>query len=281
MFGLSTTNHWAITFGVLGNVISFMVYLAPAPTFWRVYRKKSTEGFQSIPYIVALFSAMLWIYYALIKTESEFLLTINGLGCIIETIYIIIYLIYAPKEAKVSTVKLLLLLNVGIFGLIVLVSLVFAKGADRVTSLGWMCVGFSVLVFVAPLSIIRLVIKTKSVEFMPFSLSLFLTLSAVTWFLYGFLSHDKYIAIPNVLGFAFGLIQMVLYTVYMDAKKTKPVVEEHDVPEHIINMVKIGVEVYPIDANKEEGGDYNKECELTNNGTNKENTTGPHEEAEV
>lgn len=41
----------------------------------------------------------------------------------------------------------------------------------------------------------RKVIKTKSVEFMPFMLSFFLTLCAIMWFFYGFLIRDYYIAV--------------------------------------------------------------------------------------
>uniref|UniRef100_A0ACD5ZEJ8 Uncharacterized protein n=1 Tax=Avena sativa TaxID=4498 RepID=A0ACD5ZEJ8_AVESA len=209
--GLSLEHPWAFAFGLLGNVISFASYLAPIPTFYRIYKSKSTEGFQSVPYVVALFSAMLWIYYALVKSNESLLITINAAGCVIETIYIVMYLAYAPRNAKVFTAKILILLNVGVFGLILLLTLLLVEGERRVVSLGWVCVGFSVSVFIAPLSIIGRVIRTRSVEYMPFSLSLSLTLSAVVWFLYGLLIKDKYVALPNILGFSFGLVQMGLY----------------------------------------------------------------------
>ena len=90
------------------------------PTFYRIYKSKSTEGFQSVPYVVALFSAMLWIFYALIKSNETFLITINAAGCVIETIYIVMYFVYAPKKAKLFTVKIMLLLNIGAFGVVLL-----------------------------------------------------------------------------------------------------------------------------------------------------------------
>ncbi|KAM3297332.1 hypothetical protein ACQJBY_039284 [Aegilops geniculata] len=245
MGGLSLQHPWAFAFGLLGNVISFMTYLAPLPTFYRIYRSKSTQGFQSVPYVVALFSAMLWIYYALLKSDECLLITINSAGCVIETIYIIIYLTYAPKQAKLFMAKILLLLNVGVFGLILLLTLLLSEGEKRVVMLGWVCVGFSVSVFVAPLSVIRLVVRTRSVEFMPFSLSLSLTISAVVWFLYGLLIKDKYVALPNILGFAFGVIQMGLYALYRNATPTPAPKQVDDddavkVPEHVVNIAKLG-----------------------------------------
>ncbi|XP_040385790.1 bidirectional sugar transporter SWEET13-like [Oryza brachyantha] len=243
MAGLSLQHPWAFAFGLLGNLISFTTYLAPIPTFYRIYKSKSTEGFQSVPYVVALFSAMLWIFYALIKSNEALLITINAAGCVIETIYIVIYLAYASKKAKVFTTKILLGLNVGVFGVILLLTLLLSKGENRVVSLGWVCVAFSVSVFVAPLSIIRRVVQTRSVEYMPFSLSLTLTLSAIVWFLYGLLIKDKYVALPNVLGFTFGVVQMGLYVFYMNAtpvagegKEGKLAAEE---PQVVVNVGKL------------------------------------------
>jgi solute carrier family 50 (sugar transporter) len=96
-----------------------MIYMAAdvrvtddRPTFYRIYKNKSTQGFQSVPYVVSLFSAMLWIYYALIKSDECLLITINSAGCFIETIYIVVYLVYAPKKAKVRQCPRLCLLTV-------------------------------------------------------------------------------------------------------------------------------------------------------------------------
>ncbi|KAL5791549.1 hypothetical protein ACOSP7_000143 [Xanthoceras sorbifolium] len=237
---MAVHHSWAIAFGLLGNIISFLVGVAPLPTFYQIYKKKSSEGFQSVPYVIALLSAMLWMYYALLKTEALFLITINSFCCVIQTAYIAAYLFYAPKKDRILTLKLLLLFNVFGFGTIALLTFFLANGTNRLKILGYICMAFSLSVFVAPLCILRKVIRTKSVEFMPFTLSFFLTLGAVTWFLYGLLIKDLNIALPNVLGFIFGVLQMVLYMIYRNPK----IVQLHEpklqeLSEHIVDVMKL------------------------------------------
>uniref|UniRef100_A0A0E0ETN1 Bidirectional sugar transporter SWEET n=1 Tax=Oryza meridionalis TaxID=40149 RepID=A0A0E0ETN1_9ORYZ len=209
---------WASVFGILGNIVSFLVFLAPMPTFLRVYRKKSTEGFSSVPYVVALFSCTLWILYAMVKTNSSPLLTINAFGCVVEAAYIAAYLVYAPRPARLRALASFLLLNVAAFSLVAVVTVAAVAQPHRVRVLGSICLAFSMAVFVAPMSVIMVVIKTKSAEFMPFSLSFFLTLSAVAWFFYGLFTNDLYVTLPNVGGFFFGCVQMALYFIYRKPK---------------------------------------------------------------
>ncbi|XP_047316890.1 bidirectional sugar transporter SWEET9-like [Impatiens glandulifera] len=215
-----TTQHLAFTFGLLGNIISFFVFLSPIPTYYNIYKRKSTEGFQSIPYVVALFSAMLLMYYAFLKTENgTLLITINSFGCFVESIYIGLYIFYAPKKAP--TVKLLMGM-LGSYGMILLLTETLVHDhLVRLKIVGWICLIFSVCVFAAPLLILKQVIITKSVEYMPFALSLTLTFNAVMWFFYGFLIRDPNIALPNILGFGFGILQMLLYWWYKDSNKDK------------------------------------------------------------
>ncbi|KAH7837438.1 hypothetical protein Vadar_013897 [Vaccinium darrowii] len=249
---LLTAFHMASVFGILGNIVSFMVFLAPVPTFHKICKKKSTQGFQSIPYSVALFSAMLYLYYAFVKTNNGLMIiTINSVGCAIEATYLTLFMIYATKESKIYTTKLLLLFNVGAYGLIIIGTFLFSKGPLRISIVGWICAVFSVCTFIAPLSVMRLVIKTKSVEYMPFALSFFLTLCAVMWFFYGFLINDFYIATPNILGFIFGVAQMVLYLIYNKKTQASPETKAQD----LAPVLDITIEMEIKERDKQNGED--------------------------
>ncbi|XP_011020821.1 PREDICTED: bidirectional sugar transporter N3-like [Populus euphratica] len=246
--------HLAFTFGILGNIISTMVFLAPVPTFIRIFKKKSTEDFQSLPYLMALFSSMLWLYYAMLKKDTILLVTINSFGCLIETTYIAIYIVYATRESRVSTIKLLISMNMGLFSLILLLAHFLVSGSVRVKVLGWLCVALSVCVFAAPLNILKQVIRTKSVEFMPFTLSFFLTLSAVMWFAYGLLLKDLCVALPNILGFILGLLQMVLYGIYRNAQKVEEKKKLPALKSIVILSAVGGPGIYPVDAEPDVNG---------------------------
>ncbi|KAK3439714.1 hypothetical protein EUGRSUZ_B00066, partial [Eucalyptus grandis] len=224
-----------------------MTFLAPLPTFYGIYKSKSTQGVQSIPRVLSLLSAMLLLYYGLVKKDVLHI-TINEIGCVIETAYVAAYLIYASKNDKVLTLKLFLIMNVLGYGVVLSTTFFLSKGAKRAWIIGWICMTFSLRVFVAPLCILKKVIKTRSVELMPITLSIFLTLGAIVWFFYGFLLKDFFIAVPNVLGFVLGVIQMVLYAIYKKNANTVEVErnsQQQEPREEIIDVMKLSAAACP------------------------------------
>ncbi|CDP08487.1 unnamed protein product [Coffea canephora] len=79
---------------------------------------------------------------------------------------------------------------------------------------GSMGVIASVAMYTSPLVVVKQVIQTKSVKFMPFYLSLFTFLSSTLWMTYGFISHDYFLGSPNMIGSPLGLLQLLLYFKY-------------------------------------------------------------------
>lgn len=201
-------------FGIIGNFISILVFASPIKTFWTVVKKKSTENYKSTPYITTLLSTSLWTLYGLINPDGLLVVTVNGAGVFFQLIYVTLFLIYAPKDKKIKTAALVAVLNVGFLGAVIAVTLLAIHGDVRLTFVGILCAVLTIGMYAAPLSAMRMVIKTKSVQYMPFLLSFFLFLNGGVWSIYALFVKDIYIGVPNAIGFVLGSIQLILYAVY-------------------------------------------------------------------
>ncbi|KAL4360433.1 hypothetical protein GQ457_04G013450 [Hibiscus cannabinus] len=215
--------------GVTGNASSLLLYAAPirllflycfcSLTFSRVIRKRSTEEFSCIPYIVALSNCLIYTWYGSPVVsygwENFPLVSINGLGIILELSFIFIYLLFAPTKAKatgvIATVVIVLCSTTAIIS-----AYVFHGHHRRKVFVGTVGLVASVAMYAAPLVVVRQVIMTKSVEFMPFYLSFFSFLASVLWLAYGLLSHDLILASPNLVGLPLGILQLGLYFKYRE-----------------------------------------------------------------
>ncbi|KAL6902062.1 hypothetical protein ACP4OV_004938 [Aristida adscensionis] len=205
--------------GIVGNVISILVFASPISTFRRIVRNKSTEDFRWLPYVTTLLSTSLWTFYGLLKPGGLLVVTVNGAGAALEAIYVTLYLAYAPKETKTKMAKLVLAVNVGFLAAVVVVTLLALHGGARLLAVGLLCAALTIGMYAAPMAAMRTVVKTRSVEFMPFSLSFFLFLNGGVWSVYSVLVRDYFIGVPNVIGFALGTAQLALYLAYR--KKAK------------------------------------------------------------
>ncbi|KAK6934109.1 SWEET sugar transporter [Dillenia turbinata] len=201
--------------GVAGNIFAFGLFVSPVPTFRRIIRNHSTEHFSGLPYVYALLNCLICLWYGLpfITTDNILVTTVNSVGAVFQLIYITLFIAYAEKPKKLKMLGLLLAVF-GLFAIIVVVSLSINEQAMRHIFVGSLTIASLISMFASPLFIINLVIRTKSVEFMPFYLSLSTFLMSASFFAYGLFSDDLFIYIPNGMGTLLGIVQLVLYFYY-------------------------------------------------------------------
>ncbi|CAL1397254.1 unnamed protein product [Linum trigynum] len=204
--------------GIIGNVISVLMFLSPAGTFWRIVKNRSTEDFESLPYICTLLNASLWTYYGVIKPGAYLVATVNGFGIVVEIVYVALFITYAPRKMKVKTGTLVGILNVGFLAAATVVTWLALEGEARIDAIGFISSALNIVMYGSPLAAMKTVVTSKSVEYMPFLLSFFLFLNGGIWTFYAFLTKDLFLGVPNGTGFLLGAAQLILYALFRNAK---------------------------------------------------------------
>ncbi|XP_010062769.2 bidirectional sugar transporter SWEET2 [Eucalyptus grandis] len=237
MIGLYSLSVSVITIckdaaGAAGNIFAIGLFVSPIPTFRRIIRNQSTEQFSGLPYIYALLNCLLCTWYGtpLISSNNMLVMTVNFTGALFQLAYIVLYVAYADKQKKMMMLGLLSAV-LAIFAIIVVTSL-HIPDADLRRDIVGIISGVSLISMLAsPLLIINLVIRTKSVEFMPFYLSLSMFLMSASFTLYGSFNDDIFIYVPNGIGTILGITQLVLYCHYKrtgSESSKEPLIESYE-----------------------------------------------------
>ncbi|XP_050369398.1 bidirectional sugar transporter SWEET6b-like [Argentina anserina] len=230
--------------GVIGNAISAGLFLSPIPTFLEICKKKDVEEFDPKIYLATVLNCLFWCYYGMpfVNPNSTLVVTINGAGLVIELIYLGIFLYYAPSK-KQKTVIGILLGEIVFFALVVALTMpfipkhkMFINRPLRAVVIGIICDVFNIIMYSSPLFILKKVIKTKSVKYMPFFISLANFMNGGCWTSYALIGKvDYFILISNGLGTFFGLVQLIVYAIYY---KTTPKDDETH-PDKTTNAVEL------------------------------------------
>ncbi|XP_019463144.1 PREDICTED: bidirectional sugar transporter SWEET5 [Lupinus angustifolius] len=202
--------------GVIGNIISFGLFIAPAPTFMKIIKAKSVLDFKPDPYVTTVLNCAMWTFYGLpfVSKHNVLVLTINSIGLVMEIVYTLIFFVYStwPKRRRII---LIIACEIIFMFIVVFCVLYFVDTINRrKTIVGVICIIFNVAMYLSPLTVIRRVIQSKSVKYMPFLLSLANFCNGVIWVIYALLKWDPFIVIPNGLGTIAAIAQLVLYAMY-------------------------------------------------------------------
>ncbi|KAF7136069.1 hypothetical protein RHSIM_Rhsim08G0170700 [Rhododendron simsii] len=158
----------------------------------------------------------MWVFYGLpfVHPDSILVVTINAIGLVIEIFYVCVFLAFSdwPKRRKII---IALLVELVFLAVVIFITMTFLHTTkSRSMLIGIFCIVFNIIMYTSPLTVMRMVIRTKSVKFMPFYLSLANFLNGSIWLVYALLIFDPYITIPNGLGALSGAVQLILYATY-------------------------------------------------------------------
>lgn len=202
--------------GIIGNVISFFLFLSPGPTFLKIVKAKSVMEFKPDPYVATVLNCAVWVFYGMpfVHPDSLLVVTINGFGLAIELLYVSIFFIYSDWSKR-RKIIIALIIEAIFMAILMFVTLTFLHGTkDRSMLIGIVAIVFNVIMYTSPLTVMKKVITTKSVKYMPFYLSLAGFANGIVWSAYALLKFDPYILIPNGLGSLSGLVQLVLFAAF-------------------------------------------------------------------
>ncbi|KAJ4835014.1 hypothetical protein Tsubulata_013269 [Turnera subulata] len=202
--------------GIIGNIISLFLFLSPLPTFIQIVKKGSVEQFSPVPYLATLINCMVWVLYGLpmVHPDSTLVITINGTGTAIEIVFLILFIIYSDKKGR-NKVLLIILVEVIFIAVLAVLVLTLVHGTKKRTLVvGIVCILFNIMMYASPLSVMKMVITTKSVEYMPLSISLASFANGLAWGIYALLRFDAFILAPNGSGTVLALAQLILYATY-------------------------------------------------------------------
>ena len=239
---LDASSPVLVGIGVVGSVAALGLFLSPVETFRRIVKEKSVADFDHVPYVIAWMNCALWTSYAVLTPGRLEPLVTNAAGGVLQMCWIATFLRFAAPEPRARCVRAVLaavlcVLAVDGLALAFATEIRFPKlpGDSRPASIiGIVAAFLNVAMYAAPLNVVRLVARTKSVEFMPLGLTVGTLACSVAWTAYALLVADLSILVPNLCGDVLGVVQCLIYAKYATAPAPKDPVPGEDLAEGLL-----------------------------------------------
>ena len=202
-------------FGWVGTVIATYFYIAPVVPFWKVLNHKlDYKDSPGVLLIMSFMNCILWADYGLVKNDFMVYFA-NGIGGTITLIFISVYLVFLAKESIPLSLGYIVLLLAVVFGIMIGFFLI----DYNIT--GYVAMIFNVLMYAAPGEKIFQVIKTGNYNLIPIFSTIGGLACSLCWLMYGIYQRDWKLYVPNALGLAFAVLQVVIFLIYYLKNKNK------------------------------------------------------------
>jgi uncharacterized protein with PQ loop repeat len=196
----------------LASLLSILLSISPIPKFISAIRSKD---FSEVPYMFLLLAhigSVMWLLYALVARISE-MVPVNLVN------FVITLILNAVYHASHQTLYLAAVVYAPC--IVVLTAAAFTIGDATSVGLIAACVNcvqqFTLLIKVSQS------LKTKDPKYLDLNISVAVLINCMTWLLYGTLTANLIVIIPNFLGVsvATAMLLVYLWAVGVSQDKTK------------------------------------------------------------
>ena len=199
----------SIVFGWIGTAIALVFYIVPIVPYWKLIKGELTlKESPGLLLICSFLNCILWSDYGLLTNKFSVYFA-NGLGGAITLIFITIFLIHlADRKILFSLIYIFFLIacvtEIYFFCYYILDPEITAIIANV----------FNVLMYAAPGEKIYIICKNGNYKLIPIWSTLGGLACSTSWMFYGIYKKDKYLIIPNALGCASAIVQLIVYIIY-------------------------------------------------------------------
>ncbi|EFH38920.1 hypothetical protein ARALYDRAFT_920411 [Arabidopsis lyrata subsp. lyrata] len=203
-----------IIIGIIGNVLSTSIFLSPMPEFIQAYKKKSVEGVKLAPHLVLLIKCSLWVLYGLplVHKDNILVTTSNGVGFVIQVIYVVVFWINCDEESRKDLVYICLTFEFCFVAAVYIITIWGFESSVKHTFVGVVCNVYNIGIIYLFFTIDKMPEGTKTFKYMPFWLSLVSFINAGIWTAYSLIyTIDIYVLISSGLETFLCAFQLLVY----------------------------------------------------------------------
>nr|WAJ59867.1 SWEET family protein 8 [Heracleum moellendorffii] len=202
--------------GIIGNVISFGLFVLAVPSLYRILKSKSVKGVRTEYHLAMMMSCVSWVLYGMpsIHPRHILVLTAYGIGLATQLAHLIIILLCANDNKQRMYVGGLFLIELVVISLVIGVVIRLAPTAETRRMLVEVCCMVSGCVVSGTEGVCMLdVTKERSVEYVEFPIVLGKILYALCWTIYALFRFISAAMLwgMNILVVVVGVTQLMHY----------------------------------------------------------------------
>lgn len=197
---------------IVGDILAILLFLSPVKTLIKVHVEQKLGDVNPIPFTMMILNCTVWTLYGMrFKPPTIFFICLpNLIGIPIGFFAFAITYPLASAAVKRSLLKVLSVLTMGIIPFLFL-TFAISGGADPFPQiLGIVTVSAQLTFFASPLNSIAHIVRTKSSSSIHLGLALMSTISSLLWTVFGLVSNDWFMFIPNFCSMTLGIVQLSL-----------------------------------------------------------------------